>query len=105
LLGGPELWGKVGGAMGRLGVTFAPEFWGLMAGCAESFGGLFVALGFFFRPVAALVAFTMFVATLQMISIKSDFTTYSRPIEMFILMVSLILIGPGKHSLDERLGR
>lgn len=32
LLGGPDKWEAVGGAMKHTGITFFPTFWGLMAG-------------------------------------------------------------------------
>jgi len=43
LAGGPAEWARVGGAMGRLGVHFAPTFWGLMAASSETFGGFLAA--------------------------------------------------------------
>src|SRR5690606_9667793 len=65
LLGGPDRWEAVGGAMGNLGITFLPVFWGLLAALAETVGGICFLLGLFFRPVAIILAFTMLVAALS----------------------------------------
>ncbi len=50
LSGGPEVWVKLGGAIGVFGITFAPTFWGLMAAVSEFAGGLMPALGLRNRP-------------------------------------------------------
>jgi len=36
LMGGAEMWAKVGGAMKNLGLDFAPTFWGFLATFAEA---------------------------------------------------------------------
>jgi putative oxidoreductase len=68
LFGGPSKWTGVGGAMGNLGITFMPAFWGFMAGLAEFGGGLLLILGLFVRPAAAFLIFTMFVAAMNHIA-------------------------------------
>ena len=50
LLGGAEMWEKIGGSMGNIGIHFAPTFWGFMASFAEFAGGLCLVVGFLFRP-------------------------------------------------------
>ena len=45
LAGGPELWGKLGGAMGTLGIDFVPTLWGLVAALTEFGGGILVIFG------------------------------------------------------------
>jgi putative oxidoreductase len=101
LMGGPELWAKLGGAMGNLGITFAPTFWGFMAAVAEGVGGLFLLLGLAFRPAAALMAFTMLVAMMHHISAGDSFLHQSsRPLELMFVFLALALTGPGPISLD-----
>lgn len=103
LMGGPERWEAVGGAMGNLGVTFAPTFWGFMAAAAETGGGALVALGLMFRPACALLAFTMLVATIKHVQAGDAFGRWSHAAESMILFLGLLLVGPGRHSVDERL--
>jgi len=105
LLGGQQKWAELGSAMGNLGIHFAPAFWGAMAGCAEFFGGLLLVIGFLTRPALALISFTMVVATLTHLSGGDPFNTYSRPIEMLIVLLSLILFGAGRYSVDSKLKR
>ncbi len=105
LFGGPERWGKLGAAMGNFGIDFLPAFWGFMAAFSEFFGGILLILGLFFRPACILLTLTMIVAAGFHIGRGDGFLGASRAIENGILFISLILIGPGKVSLDKRLSR
>ncbi len=100
LLAGPELWEKVGGAMGNFGISFAPTFWGLMAAMSEFGGGVCLVLGFFMRPACAFMAFTMAVALSMHFKNGDSIGTWSHAAEDGIVFLSLILIGPGRLSLD-----
>ncbi len=104
LLGGPEKWELIGGAMQAIGVHFIPTFWGFMAAFSEFVGGALLALGFLTRPACILLLITMFVATSMHIGKGDSFMKYSHAVEAGILFLSLIFIGPGKYSLDERIG-
>jgi putative oxidoreductase len=103
VLGGPEKWEEVGSAMGNLGITFAPQFWGLSAGLSEALGGLFLALGLFFRPAAATMVFTMVVAAITMIKSDQGFFGATHAIDMGIVLFGLMITGPGLISLDRKL--
>lgn len=102
LMGGPEKWAEVGGAMGALGITFFPVFWGLMAAVAETFGAILLAIGLAFRPAAILLACTMAVAAAMHLKQGDGLSVASHAIELGIVFLSLILIGPGKLSFDKR---
>jgi putative oxidoreductase len=102
LLGGPEQWSNIGKAMGNLGLDFAPAFWGFCAGLAEFGGGALLALGLWTRPACLALAFTMLVASLKHVLGGDGFTRSSHAIEAAILFLGLILIGPGRYSLDKR---
>lgn len=100
VMGGPETWGKVGAAMGHLGVTFAPEFWGLMAAATESIVAVLFAIGFLFRPSCLLLAFVMTVATTM--HLKTDgLNEASHAIELGLVFLSMAFIGPGKYAVDK----
>lgn len=100
IFGGPELWGKLGGSMANLGITFAPVFWGFMAAAAEFVGGILILFGLFTRPASAFMAFTMLVAFLQHTSKLDPWNRVIYPMEMFAVFMALLFIGAGKYSID-----
>jgi putative oxidoreductase len=103
LMGGPELWAKLGGAMGVFGITFAPTFWGLMAALAEGAGGLCLILGLGVRLAAGFMAFTMLVATLMHVNKGDGFNVYSHAAEMGIVFLALTIAGGGRLALGARI--
>ncbi len=103
VFGGPEKWAEVGTAMQHIGISFAPMFFGFIAGVTEFFGGLFLLLGLFFTPSTILLIMVMIVATTKHISSGDPFAFYSHSIEMGIVLLSLALIGPGKYNLDKKI--
>jgi len=100
LLGGPEMWQQIGGAVQFIGIDFAPMFFGFMAAVAESFGGLLLMLGLFFTPSLILLICTMSVALAYHIGQGDGFSSISHPLELLILFVGLLFTGSGKYSLD-----
>jgi putative oxidoreductase len=103
LTGGPERWAGIGASMGNLGLGFAPEFWGLLAGLAESLGGLLLVFGLFFRPAVLAIAFVMFVATVN--HHVTGQGTPAHSFKNFFFFAGLLAIGPGRYSLDHRMRR
>lgn len=102
ILGGPEKWEKIGMAMSSLGIEFIPVFWGFMAAFSEFIGGICIIFGIFFTPACILLGITMAVAVNMHLSRGDGFQTASHAIESGIVFLSLIFIGPGKYSLDEK---
>lgn len=103
LFGGPEMWGELGTATQSIGLDFAPIFFGFMASVTEFFGGLFLILGLFFRPSLVLLFVVMIVAAASHISAGDGFIDTSHSIELAIVFVSMLIIGPGEYSLDRKL--
>lgn len=103
LMGGVETWEQIGRAMGFVGVTTFPAFWGLLAGLAEFGGGILFMSGLLFRPACFVLAATMLVAMLFHIGQGDDFLKFSQAMEDGIVFVALFLVGPGKYSMDEKL--
>ena len=103
LTGGAERWAGTGDAMSNFGINFGSEWWGLAAAIAETSGGLLLALGLFFRPAALALMFVMIVAT------TNHFVTgQGSPAHAFkniFLFAGLVLIGPGRFSVDAWLER
>lgn len=100
-LGGTEILKEVGLAMGHLGVTFIPVFWGFMAAFSEVLGGLLLIVGFLFRPACFFLGFTMVIATLLNYSDESNFGSVAYSLTMTFLFFSLIFIGPGRYSVQK----
>jgi putative oxidoreductase len=101
LMGGPDKWNAIGGAMETLGISFLPAFWGFMAGFAETIGGLLLILGLAFIPAALMMAFTMFVAFLKHYFGGDGFIGFSHAFEAMILFIGLAITGPGKYRLSK----
>ncbi|MBI3088314.1 MAG: DoxX family protein [Candidatus Omnitrophica bacterium] len=99
--GGPERWAQVGGAVANVGITFAPAFWGFLAALSEFGGGLCLIAGFCTRLAALFMAGTMTVAATMHLCRGDGLAVASHAIEAGIVFLSLILIGPGRYSLDE----
>ncbi|MCX8494396.1 MAG: DoxX family protein, partial [Chthoniobacterales bacterium] len=98
-----RLWGS--GQMQFVGVTAYPIFWGLMAALAESVGGFLLLIGFCFRPACLFLVINMVVATtMHFHTTPGDFmekwSVASHAIELGSVFLSLLLIGPGRYSVD-----
>lgn len=103
--GGPETWERIGGNMENLGITFLPVFWGFMAAVSEFFCALLLVLGLFFRPAAALLAFTMFVAAVRHLSLPPEsagagWKGASHALELLAVFTALLILGPGRLALS-----
>ena len=100
LFGGPHFWMELGKAMGTLGIHFLPVYWGFMAAFAEFAGGILLITGMLFRPACLFLLIDMIVATSMHFGMKQGLGIASHAIEDGIVFLSLILIGPGKLSID-----
>jgi putative oxidoreductase len=97
--GGVEKWAALGESMSHLGISFAPAFWGFCAALAECGGGLLLITGMLFRPAISALLFTMGVAAWMKYSTGGSFKDFAWPLEMAIIMLSFLFIGPGKYTL------
>ena len=102
LLGGPEKWEVIGGAMKYVGIDFLPLVWGLFAAITETFGGFLILLGLAFRPVCLLLTFTMAIATSMHLNSNEGFMSASQAIEMGVVFLGLAFVGPGAYSVDKK---
>jgi len=101
IMGGPQVWEGVGKAMSVLGITFVPKFWGLVAACTELFGGIAIMSGLFFKPFCVLLTIEMAIASTMHLSKGDGLLTASHAIEMGIVFLSLIFIGPGEYIIGK----
>ena len=100
LAGGPEGWHELGGSMGVFGIHDFPTFWGFMAAFAEGIGGLLFLVGFLFRPACILLLMTMLVAIAHHIHGGDKLQIASHAIELGTLFLAMLIIGPGRYSID-----
>lgn len=105
VFGGPEMWEQVGSATQAIGINFLPAAFGFLAGITEFFGGIFLILGLFFRPTLGFLIVVMTVASAIHIANGDSFSMISHPIELVIVFISLLFLGPGKYSLKHRLNK
>lgn len=104
ITGGPETWARVGSSMSKFGLEFAPAFWGFLAAFSEFGASLLLVVGLFFRPAAAMLAFTMFVAaTVHITGPEGEPSTGwkagSHALELLAVYVALLLTGPGRYTV------
>ena len=105
ITGGVETWTWLGGNMSMIGLGFAPAFWGFMAAAAEFVGGLLLILGVLTRPVVALMAFTMVIATMMHVQAGDPINTIMNPLKGLVVFVAFLFSGAGKYSVDNMLTR
>jgi putative oxidoreductase len=72
---------------------------------SEMTGGIFVLIGLLTRPAAALIAFTMLIATLTANLGKDWNIDGGFTVSYFLFALILLTEGPGKFSLDRLLFR
>jgi putative oxidoreductase len=104
----PDRWEREGQAMANLGITFAPVFWGFMAGASELACGLLFLVGLLVRPASAMILFIMFVAALNNVVNAGGLSGLSggrsHPLDFAAGTIALLILGAGAMSLDRKLG-
>jgi len=112
--GAQKLFGLFGGyGVEATGQFFAaklglPPSLALVAGLIEFFGGIFLAIGFLTRPVAALVFGLMFVALVQVHLHNGFFWTsggFEYPLFWGLAALAFVIRGGGRYSVDALIGR
>jgi len=99
------MWGRVGMAMQSIGIDFAPVFFGFMAAFAEFFGGILLIFGLYMMPTLLLLIITMAVASLHHVAQGDSFSQIAHPLKAAIAFAALLLTGPGRYSMDQKLKR
>jgi len=97
---GPEKWDRLGHALTDIiGFEFLSIFFGFMAAFSESVCAFLIVIGLFTLPATILLLFTMFIASINHVI---DGEMPELAIMYFAVTLALILIGPGKFSLDHK---
>ena len=98
LMAGPEAWQTLGQSMQVFGITSNYTLFGFLAAFAESIGAILLVLGLFFRPAITMIGFTMLVATLSLGMTASGDPSHA--FKNLFVCAAMLLIGPGKYSID-----
>ncbi len=100
LTAGPERWQRLGSLMPSFGIDEIQIFWGFCAVLTETVGALFFAAGLFYRPVSALLGFTMLIAVYAHLSTGDSWGVASHALKMVFVFFGLMFTEPGKYSVD-----
>ena len=97
LLGGTSAWAHNGEAIRNLGLHTHFQFWGFVGALMGCIGGALMIFGLFFRLGDLLVVVLTFVHLLGIRSYRTELAA----IELAIMLVGLLFVGPGKYSVDK----
>ena len=97
LLGGPNAWAHNGDAIRNLGLHNHFQFWGFLGALLGCAGGALMIFGLFFRLGVLLVFVITIVHLLGIRSYRAELPA----IELAIMLVGLLFVGPGKYSVDK----
>jgi putative oxidoreductase len=103
IAGGMDKWLELGKAMGVFGIHFAPAFWGFMSGFSEFIGGIFIAIGLFYRLACLLLVLNLSTAFASQMVGGKGLLKASQSLEDSFAFLGALFIGPGKYSIDEYL--
>ncbi|KDC52470.1 DoxX family protein [Pseudoalteromonas fuliginea] len=85
-------------------IGLEPGYWlAMMAGSAEFFGGIALAIGLFTRPAAVVAGFTMLIAIFSVHISNGLFMAnngYEYALTLLVITVVLAIQGAGSFSLD-----
>ena len=100
IMAGTDRWDRLGGRLSELiGLDFLSIPLGFMASFSESIAALFIMIGFFTRPSALLLLFTMLVASLSNIITKGIDESELSLIYLFLTLI-IFIRGSDRFSLD-----
>ena len=100
----PDRWEREGALMAMFGITFAPVFWGFMAGFSEFVAGLLFWVGLAVRPASIMMMWVMFVAMLRNVLAGRLGGGDVHPWDFTAGLVALLILGAGAYSLDRKFG-
>jgi putative oxidoreductase len=90
-------------------IGLEPGYWlAMMAGSAEFFGGIALAIGLLTRPAAVVVGFTMMIAIFSVHISNGLFMAnngYEYALTLLVVTVVLAIQGAGSFSLDNVLAK
>jgi putative oxidoreductase len=100
LMGGPEVWQKIGEPVQRFGWGEYVQWVGLGLASLQFVGGVFLVLGLYTRTISVCLTLVMATAAVFRFLNGESFNAMLYPIEMGIVFLSLAFIGAGRFSID-----
>ena len=101
LWSGERSWEHFGSAMRHLDFHSNFKFWGVLGALVGCIGGVLMVLGLFFRIGVLLVLIITLIHLAALWGSHAGLYPRLPALEISILLVSLLLIGPGKYSVDK----
>ncbi len=101
LLHGPRAWASFGAGIRHLGLHNHYQIWGFLGALMGSAGGALMIFGLFFRPGVLLVLTITFVHLLGVLSGVGTLRANLAAVELAVMLVGLLFVGPGKYSVDK----
>jgi putative oxidoreductase len=101
LWNGQSSWEHFGSVMRHLDIHGHYKFWGFLGALLGCAGGVLMILGLFFRVGVLLTLVVTIVHLVALWDSRGDFHTRLPVLEMSILLIGLLFIGPGKYSVDK----
>ncbi len=99
IMGGTQTWLWLGQQLSYVGITFLPLWWGLLATCAEFFGGIALVAGIYTRFAAFLISDVMIIALIMHFSVGDPFKVFYPALSFLFVLVGLIIAGGGAYQL------
>ena len=101
VLWNPASWERIGAAMRHLDFHSHFKFWGIVRALLGCVGGVLMVLGLFFRIGVLFALIVTLVHLVALWSARGGLYARLPAFEMSILLVALLLVGPGKYSVDK----
>ncbi|MBR5998792.1 MAG: DoxX family protein [Deltaproteobacteria bacterium] len=106
LVGGPEVWEKIGkGIVDLFGLNIPPLFPGVAVVIIVFLGTLLLILGALFRPVVLLLALVAGLSAFQQLNPAAglaslNWTAASHALEMTVVFLALFFTGAGRYRVS-----
>jgi putative oxidoreductase len=98
---GQGSWEHFGSVMRHLDVQGHYKFWGFLGASLGIIGGVLMILGLFFRVGVLLTLIITIVHLVAIWQTHGDFHSRMPAVEMSILLLGVLFVGPGKYSVDK----
>ncbi len=97
----PDRWAAFGSAIRNLGLNSNFSFWGFAGALAGCLGGALMIFGLFFRLGVLLVLAITVVHLLGVLNRAGMFQPALAAVELSLILIGLLFVGPGKYSVDK----
>ena len=100
LIGGPAAWAHFGAGARHWGLHSHFQLWGFLGSLFGCLGGVLMIFGLFFR-IGVLLVLLLAIAYAMAVESRTGFRAALPSIEMCLVLVGILFVGPGKYSVDK----